>query len=107
MSTPARMPHNKPSQGLPVSREPTKPAIAPISMVPSMPMFKMPERSANVSPRPASKRGIAMRTHDDSRASRKLADRSCCHDCSIEPHLERRHISWRSNINTMISPSMM
>lgn len=50
---------SNPNQGFPVKRVPATPANAPVNMIPSTPIFKMPDRSEMISPKDTNKSGVA------------------------------------------------
>ena len=51
---------NTPTQRDPETKVMRKPVMAPISMTPSMPRFKTPDRSARISPKVANMMGVAI-----------------------------------------------
>src|SRR4030042_6109891 len=59
---PAATAMSTPSQTLPVKKAPTTPAKAPVSIMPSRPMFTTPERSEKMPPMAVKTRGVARRT---------------------------------------------
>ena len=61
-SPPAHMPMSSPSVQVPVTSEPQTAKNAPLSIIPSSPMFTTPERSENRPPSDAKTSGVAYRS---------------------------------------------